>query len=121
MVAACVGRAGRGDAGQLPLEVTNIVVGPGAARVNWNAAPLQSYSVLAGTNFAAITNWNPTSVGVNSSFVDTNYSAGNQALFYRVKENINPNPRISIGKPTFGYTSELYQNTSGLVDGIFNT
>jgi lysophospholipase L1-like esterase len=38
-------------------------------------------------------------------------------MFYRVKENINPNPRISIGKPTFANTP----NSSVVDDGKFLT
>jgi lysophospholipase L1-like esterase len=105
-----------------PLQITHLAVGSSGAHLTWNAVSNQSYSVIATTNLlASPASWNPTSVGVAGDFLDTNPAAGVPQTFYRVKENINPNPRISIGKPTFGYTSQLYQNTSVLVDGIFNT
>ncbi len=103
------------------LQITDLAVLPNGTRIMWDAAPLQSYSVLAGSNLAVTTNWYPTFVGTAGTFIDTNSRAGDPQIFYRVKENLNPNLRISINKPTFGYTSQPYQNTSGLDDGIFNT
>ncbi|MGC9941330.1 MAG: GDSL-type esterase/lipase family protein [Verrucomicrobiota bacterium] len=104
------------------LQITNLVVGPTGAHLTWNAVPGQSYSVIATSNLLGnLADWSPTSVGVAGDFLDDSPAAGIPQKFYRVRENINPNPRISIGKPTFGYTSQLYQNTSVLVDGIFNT
>jgi lysophospholipase L1-like esterase len=104
------------------LLFTKIEFVPTGTHVVWNAAPTQSYSVLASSSLAAtFTNWNPTSVGVAGDFIDTNGHAGVPQRFYLVKENINPNPRISIHKPTAGYTAQAYQNTSGVDDGIFQT
>jgi lysophospholipase L1-like esterase len=104
------------------LVFTNIEFVPTGTHIVWNAVPGQSYSVLASSNLVTnLVNWSPTSVGVAGGFIDTSGRAGVPQMFYRVKENINPNPRISINKPTAGYTAQAYQNTSGVDDGIFNT
>jgi lysophospholipase L1-like esterase len=100
------------------LQFTRIEFVPTGTHIVWNAAPGQSYSVLASSN---LVNWSPTSVGVAGEFIDTGSRAGVPQMFYRVKENINPNPRISINKPTFGFTAQQFQHTSGVDDGIFNT
>ena len=103
------------------LVITNITTVPSGSELAWNAFPGQSYSVLSSSNLlTGLSNWTPTSVGVASRFIDSNLLT-DPKMFYRVKENINPNPRISINKPTAGYTTEQYQNTSGVDDGIFNT
>ena len=95
------------------LQFTNVESVPTGIHLVWNAAPGQSYSVLASSN---LLNWTPTPVGVAGQFIDTNAVGGRQ-MFYRVKENINPNPRISIGKPTFANTA----NSSFVDDGKFQT
>jgi acyl-CoA thioesterase I len=93
------------------LQFTGVNLAPTGAQFTWNAAPGQSYSVLASSN---LVNWTSIPFGVVGQFVDTNAASGQQ-MFYRVKENINPNPRISIGKPTFSNRS----NSSVLDDGKF--
>jgi lysophospholipase L1-like esterase len=100
------------------LQFNRIEFVPTGTHLVWNAAPGQSYSVLASSN---LVNWSPTPVGVAGEFIDTAARAGIPQMFYRMKENINQNPRISIGKPTFGVTAKPNQYTSGLVDGIFKT
>jgi lysophospholipase L1-like esterase len=40
-------------------------------------------------------------------------------MFYQVKEAINPNPRISINKPAYGYTADQYQYPSNIDNGTF--
>ncbi len=90
---------------------------PTGLHLVWNAAPGQSYSVMASTN---LLDWMALSVGVASEFTDTR-TAGSSWKWYRVKENLNPNPIISLGKPTTGATAALYQSSSTLVDGVFGT
>jgi acyl-CoA thioesterase I len=100
------------------LEFNRIESVPTGTHIEWNAAPGQNYSVLAGSN---LVNWSPAWVGVAGEFIDADSRAGVPQKFYRVKENMNPNRRISIGKPVFGVTAQPYQNASGLNDGIFKT
>jgi hypothetical protein len=95
------------------LIMTNIESPAQGAQVSWNWFPGQYYSTLSSTN---LVDWLQTEVGVTNQFVDTN-TTGNPRKFYMVKEDINPNPLISMGKPTFGYSPDAYQSTSG----IFNT
>ena len=102
------------------LVITNIQTLPATAQLAWNSFPGQSYSVLSSSNLLSISNWIPASVGVAGQFIDSNRLT-HPKLFYRVKENINPNPIISLGKPTAGVTAEQFQNTSGVDDGIFGT
>jgi lysophospholipase L1-like esterase len=104
------------------LLFTKIEFVPTGTHVVWDAVPGQSYSVLASSNLVTtLVNWSPISVGAAGDFIDTGSRAGVPQMFYRVKENINPNPRISINKPTAGYTADAFQNSSGVDDGIFNT
>jgi lysophospholipase L1-like esterase len=104
------------------LLFTKIEFVPTGTHVVWDAVPGQSYSVLASSNLVTtLVNWSPISVGAAGDFIDTGSRAGVPQMFYRVKENINPNPRISINKPTAGYTADAFQNSSGVNDGIFNT
>lgn len=103
------------------LTITNIQSVPAGAQLAWNAFPGQSYSVLSSSNLSAsLANWTSASVGVAGQIIDPNRLT-HPEMFYRVKENINPNPIISPGKPTDGYTADLYQSTSGVDDGIFGT
>jgi acyl-CoA thioesterase I len=96
-----------------PFVITNIESAPAGYRIAWNPFPGQSYSVLSSSNLAA---WVPTPAGVTNKLIDTQ-TAGTSPKFYRVKENINPNPRISIGKSTFSNRS----NSSVVDDGKFQT
>ena len=95
------------------LQFTTVESVPAGIHLVWNAAPGQSYSVLASPD---LLNWTATPVGVTNEFIDAQ-TAGSSPVFYRVKENINPNPRISIGKPTFSNRS----NSSVVDDGKFLT
>jgi lysophospholipase L1-like esterase len=95
------------------LQFTRVESVPTGIHLVWNAAPGQSYSLLASSD---LLNWTPTPVGVAGEFIDTN-AVGGQQMFYRVKENINPNPRISIGKPTVASP----QNSGVVADGKFLT
>jgi lysophospholipase L1-like esterase len=90
---------------------------PNALHLSWNAFPGQSYSVLASPDLAT---WSPVPLGVAGDFIATNIP-GSARMFYRVRENINPNPIISLGKPTFGLTAQQFQNPGGVDDGIFGT
>lgn len=83
----------------------------------WNVEPGQNYSVLSSSN---LLDWTATPVGVRDSFIDTQ-SALSSAKFYRVKEDINPNPIISLEKPTAGVTSFPFQSSATMVDGVFGT
>jgi acyl-CoA thioesterase I len=96
-----------------PLQFTTVEPVPAGILVAWGAAPAQSYSVLTSSN---LQDWAAIPVGVTNTFVDTE-ATGVSPTFYRVKENINPNPRVSIGKPTFSNKS----NSSVLDDGKFLT
>jgi lysophospholipase L1-like esterase len=103
------------------LQFTNIQPLPAGVQLSWNASPLQSYSVLSSSNVTtSLSNWSPTSVGVAGQFIDSNRLT-RPIMFYRVKENINPNPIISLGKPAAGVTAQSFQNTAGVDDGIFGT
>ena len=95
------------------LQFTLVEFVPTGLHLVWNAAAGQNYSVLASSN---LLDWTPTPVGVNGEFIDTN-AMGTRHMFYRVKEDINPNPIISIGKPTYAGTS----NSGVLDDGKFLT
>jgi acyl-CoA thioesterase-1 len=95
------------------LRFTGVDWAPAGIHVTWNAVPGQSYGVLASSN---LVNWTSIPVGAAGQFIDTN-SAGNQSMFYRVKENLNPNPRISIGKPAF----PVGESSSAVDDGQFLT
>ncbi|HXC99268.1 MAG TPA: invasin domain 3-containing protein, partial [Verrucomicrobiae bacterium] len=107
--------------GSTTLVITNIQTPPATAQLAWNAFPGQSYSVLSSSNIAAsLSNWTPASVGVSGQFIDSNRLT-HPDMFYRVKENINPNPIISLGKPTAGVTAQQFQNAAGMDDGIFGT
>jgi acyl-CoA thioesterase-1 len=102
------------------LTITNIQSLPAGAQIAWNAFPGQTYSVLSSSNVqTSLASWTPASVGVVSNFTATNLAS--PRLFYRVKENINPNPIISLGKPTAGVTAVQFQNSAGVDDGIFGT
>lgn len=102
------------------LAITNIQSSPPVVQIGWNAFPGQSYSVLTSSNVqSALANWTPMPVGVASNLVTTNPSVSRQ--FFGIKENINPNPIISLGKPTAGQTAVQFQNTAGVDDGIFAT
>jgi len=96
-----------------PFVITNIESVPAGTQIAWNAFPGQSYNVLCSTNLAT---WLPAPVGVADQFIDSNGLTAPES-FYVVKESINPNPRISIGKPTFGKTA----NSSYVDDGKFLT
>ncbi len=103
------------------LQFTNVQPLPNGVQLFWNAFPGQSYSVLSSSNPATgLSNWTPSSVGVAGQFIDSNLLA-RPKMFYRVKENINPNPIISLGKPVAGVTAQQFQNPAGMVDGIFGT
>lgn len=96
-----------------PLQFTKVESVPAGVDLAWSAAAGQSYSLLVGSNF---TTWMAISVGATNELIDTQ-TAGLTPKFYRVKENINPNPRISIGKPTFSNVG----NSGVLDDGKFQT
>jgi len=95
------------------LIITNIESAVESARVSWNWFPGQYYSTLSSTD---LVDWLQSEVGVTNQFIDTN-TTENPRKFYMVKEDLNPNPLISMGKPTFGYSPDANQSTSG----IFNT
>lgn len=98
-------------------QITGLETRSTGIHLAWEAAPDQSYSVLASSN---LLDWTRTSVGVAGEFIDTQ-TAGFSPKFYRVVENINPNPLISLGKPTAGATAAQYQSSSTMVDGVFGT
>ena len=75
-----------------PFAITNIESVPAGAQIAWNVFPGQSYSALSSPNLAA---WTSNPVGVAGQFIDPNGLTAPQ-MFYQVKENMNPNPRISI-------------------------
>jgi lysophospholipase L1-like esterase len=89
-----------------PFVITNIQTSPGGTRLAWNAFPGQSYSMQTSSN---LTTWTSASVGMAAVFTDNN--APDQQSFYRVRVNLNPNPRISVGKPTFSNLA-----SAGVVD-----
>jgi lysophospholipase L1-like esterase len=95
------------------LQFTQVEFVSTGIQLVWNAAPGQNYSVLASSN---LLNWTPTSVRAVGQFIDTNAVGGRQ-MFYRVKEDINPNPRISVGRTTFANTP----NSRVVDDGKFLT
>jgi acyl-CoA thioesterase-1 len=100
------------------LEFTLVEPTPSGLHLVWNAAPRQSYSVLVSSN---LVDWKPASVGVTGKFIDPQ-TAGSSAKFFRVKENLNPNPLISLGKPTAGSPATFAgfpQSSGTMVDGIF--
>ena len=71
----------------------------------WNAFPGQFYSVLSSSNLVT---WTTNPVGVASQFLDPSELTAPE-MFYLVKEDINPNPRISINKPVYGYTPHRFK------------
>ena len=93
------------------LQFTTVESVPAGIHLVWNAASGQSYSVLTSSNFQ---DWTAIPVGATNEFIDS-LTAGASPMFYRVAENINPNPRISIARPTFSNKS----NSSVLDDGKF--
>jgi lysophospholipase L1-like esterase len=95
------------------LQFTQVEFVPTGIHLVWNAASGQYYSVLASSN---LLNWTSTSVRAAGQFIDTNAVGGRQ-MFYRVKEDINPNPIISIGKTAYANTS----NPNVVTDGKFLT
>jgi lysophospholipase L1-like esterase len=99
------------------LIFTNIHNALTGVQVAWNAFPGQSYSVLSSSNLVT---WTTNPVGVANQFLDPSELTAPE-MFYMVREDINPNPRISIGKPTDGYAPAAYQSTSIIDDGIFLT
>ena len=70
------------------LQFTDVESVPSGVHLIWNADPGQSYSMFTSSNFL---DWMPTPVGATNEWVDTP-PAGVWPKFYRVKENINPNP-----------------------------
>jgi lysophospholipase L1-like esterase len=97
------------------LIFTNIHTTPTGVQMAWNPFPGQSYSVLSSSNMVT---WATNPVGVANQFLDPSDLTAPE-MFYKVKEDINPNPRISINKPTAGYAAAEYQSTSILDDGLF--
>ncbi len=99
------------------LIFTNIHKGLAGVQMAWNAFPGQSYSVLSSSNLVT---WTTNPVGVANQFLDPS-ELTTPEMFYTVREDINPNQRISINKPTAGYAAAAYQSTSMIDDGIFLT